>query len=87
MNVKIFYAPFLSVGGGNLKDVSVNIIDGIKFSQKNSMSFWNSWHEIWLYSNTWRLRSCNSEENKFRITPHSESFQSVVWHCLVSHLN
>ncbi len=25
------------------------------------------------------------EVNKRLITPHSESFQAIIWHCLVSH--
>jgi D-sedoheptulose 7-phosphate isomerase len=25
------------------------------------------------------------EVNDKRVTPHSEAFQAVVWHCLVSH--
>ena len=26
-----------------------------------------------------------STEDSTRITPHSEEFQTVIWHCLVSH--
>ena len=77
----------LSVGGGNLKkNVSVNIINGIKFSKKNSMKVFGI---VGMKSGyTARHGDCVvviPEESKFRITPHSESFQSVVWHCLVSH--
>ena len=28
---------------------------------------------------------CIPEVNKNRVTPISESFQAIVWHCLVSH--
>ena len=77
----------LSVGGGNKeKNVSVNIIKAIKLAKKKEAKIfgivgkdtgetYTKGDKIILIPNV----------NNERITPHSEAFQSVVWHCLVSH--
>jgi D-sedoheptulose 7-phosphate isomerase len=76
----------LSVGGGNLKHkVSVNLINSIKLAKKkyattfavvgkkNGFTFKNADYVISI-----------PEVDKKLITPLSESFQSVVWHSIVS---
>lgn len=76
-----------SVGGGNIKkQVSINIVNAIKFAKlKKSKIF-----SIIGKKNGYAAKNSNvsilieSQDQKL-ITPISESFQSVVWHCLVSH--
>ncbi len=76
-----------SVGGGNIKKrVSINIVNAIKFAKlKKSKIF-----SIIGKKNGYAAKNSNvsilieSQDQKL-ITPISESFQSVVWHCLVSH--
>lgn len=77
----------LSVGGGNKeKNVSVNIVKALRLAKKKKAQVfgivgkdtgetYKQGDKIILIPNV----------NDNRITPHSESFQSVVWHCLVSH--
>jgi len=76
-----------SVGGGNKKEnVSVNLIRAIDFAikrktkvlgivgKKNGYTYLNGDTVIHIPST-----------DKSLITPLSESFQSIIWHCLVSH--
>jgi len=77
----------LSVGGGNQeKNVSVNIIEAIKFAKTKNCKIFG----IVGIDNGYTAKNGDNViiipvVNKDRITPHSESFQSVIWHCLVSH--
>ena len=77
----------LSVGGGSLKrKVSINLINAIKYAKKkNSLilsivgkkdgyAALNSKHSIII-----------SPKNKKLLTPISESYQSIIWHLIVSH--
>ena len=77
----------MSVGGGNLKKkVSVNLVNAIKYAKiKKSKVF-----GIVGKNNGYTRSHANvsvlvPNVNDKLITPHSEAFQSVVWHCLVSH--
>lgn len=76
-----------SVGGGNEeKNVSVNIIEAIKFArERNSLV-------VGVVGKGDGYTAKNADRvvviptvNAERVTPHSEAFQAVVWHCFVSH--
>ena len=77
----------LSVGGGDEnKNVSVNLIDAIKEA--------NEMHGTVLgivgKKDGYTAKHADvvlvvPELAPKRITPHSEAFQAVVWHCIVSH--
>jgi D-sedoheptulose 7-phosphate isomerase len=77
----------LSVGGGDAdRQVSVGLIKAIDFAHKM---------EACVLSIVGKPDGYAAEKsdlaivvppvNKDRITPHSEAFQAVVWHCIVSH--
>ena len=79
----------LSVGGGNKeKEVSVGLIKAIDYA-KSKQGF--------VLGIVGRKDGYTALEGNAvvvvpavepsRITPHSESFQAVVWHCIVSHPN
>ena len=77
----------LSVGGGDEdRNVSVGLIKAIKYAKRVESVV------ISIVGRADGYAGKNSEtaivvpavEPK-RITPHSEAFQAVVWHCLVSH--
>lgn len=76
-----------SVGGGNLqKKVSVNLVKCIQYAIKKKAKILS----IVGKNNGFAFKHSNISllikisENKL-ITPISESYQSVIWHCLVSH--
>ena len=76
----------LSVGGGNKeKNVSANIIFAIDEGLKRGMKILGivGKEDGYTYQNG-NLIIHVPNVSKERITPHSESFQSVIWHCLVS---
>ncbi|MAI02492.1 MAG: sugar isomerase [Rickettsiales bacterium] len=76
-----------SVGGGNLKkNVSINLINAIKEAKKNNMKIFSVVGKPDGYA------AKNSDvcivipvSDPALITPLSEAFQAVVWHCIVSH--
>ena len=77
----------LSVGGGDkAKNVSVGLIKAIDFAiAKNGMV-------VGIVGKKDGYTALNGNHvlvvpplTPSRITPHSESFQAVVWHCIVSH--
>lgn len=76
----------LSVGGGNKeKNVSVSIINAIELAKKVGSKVFG----IVGKSNGYTFKHSDlciqvPEVNEDRITPHSEEFQTVIWHCLVS---
>ena len=77
----------MSVGGGNLKKkVSVNLINAIKYAKKNKSKIFGIVGKKDGYT---RINANVSilipNVNNKLITPHTEAFQAVVWHCLVSH--
>ena len=77
----------LSVGGGNEeKNVSVNLINAIKYAnQKTAQVFGIVGKSDGYAANYGDIVVVVPVACDERITPHSEAFQSVVWHCLVSH--
>ncbi|HKB63286.1 MAG TPA: SIS domain-containing protein [Burkholderiales bacterium] len=76
-----------SVGGGNLeKNVSANIVAGLKEAKQRGMKVFGVVGRDGGY--TKRVGDCVivvPTVEVSRVTPHTEAFQAVVWHCLVSH--
>ena len=76
-----------SVGGGNLeKNVSPNIVQGLKLAKERGMKIFGVVGRDGGY--TKQVGDCvivvpTVDAN--RVTPHAEAFQGVVLHCLVSH--
>lgn len=76
-----------SVGGGNIKKkVSVNLVEAIKFAKKQKSKVFGlvGRSDGFLYKNG-DVSIYTPLDNQKLITPISESFQTVIWHCLVSH--
>ena len=77
----------MSVGGGNKKKkVSENLIEAIKLAKTKKTKIFG----IVGYDGGYTKRNANvcikvPKIDKNLITPYTESFQAVVWHCLVSH--
>ena len=77
----------LSVGGGNLeKNISPNLVEAIKLAKSKNSKIIGIVGRDGGYTGLMAdaaliIPTVNNET----ITPHSESFQSVVWHLLVSH--
>jgi D-sedoheptulose 7-phosphate isomerase len=79
----------LSVGGGSMENnVSTNLIEAIKLAKHVGSKV------IGIVGRDGGYTAKNSEiclviptVNLEKITPHSESFQTVIWHLLVSHPN
>jgi D-sedoheptulose 7-phosphate isomerase len=77
----------LSVGGGSKEDnVSTNLIEGIDLAKEIGAKV------IGIVGRDGGYTAKNSDVclviptvNPEKVTPHSESFQSVIWHLLVSH--
>jgi len=87
-NLKKIDALFImSVGGGNLKKkVSVNLVNAIKYAKRKKSKVFG----IVGKNNGYTRSHANvsvlvPNVNDKLITPHSEAFQAVIWHCLVSH--
>lgn len=76
-----------SVGGGSKsKKVSVNLIQAIDYAKKKKIKIFG----VIGKKNGYAKKKGNNiivvpEINKKLITPFSEAFQAVIWHCLVSH--
>src|SRR5258708_31998815 len=76
-----------SVGGGNLeKNVSANIVAGPQGAEQRGVKGVGG---VWRDGgDTRRGGDCVivvPTVEVSRVTPHTEAFQAVVWHCLVSH--
>lgn len=75
-----------SVGGGNLeKNVSPNIVQGLKFAKERGLKIFGVVGRDGGY--TKQVGDCViviPTVDASRVTPHAEAFQGVVWHCLVS---
>ena len=77
----------LSVGGGNLeKKVSLNICNAISYAKKNKAKV------LAIVGREDGFAFQNADVcimipvvNPNHITPHSEAFQAIIWHLLVSH--
>jgi D-sedoheptulose 7-phosphate isomerase len=76
-----------SVGGGNLeKNVSPNIVEGLKLAKERGLKIFGVVGRDGGY--TKQVGDCVivvPTVDTGRVTPHAEAFQGVVWHCLVSH--
>jgi len=76
-----------SVGGGNLeKNVSPNIVEGLKLAKERGLKIFGVVGRDGGY--TKEVGDCVvivPTVDSSRVTPHAEAFQGVVWHCLVSH--
>jgi|KBSMisStandDraft_5_1062788.scaffolds.fasta_scaffold292774_1 D-sedoheptulose 7-phosphate isomerase len=76
-----------SVGGGNAeKNVSVNIVAGLKEAKQRGLKVFGVVGRDGGY--TKQVGDCVvvvPTVEASRVTPHTEAFQAVVWHCLVSH--
>jgi len=76
-----------SVGGGNIeKNVSVNLVNAIKYGKQTGSSVIGIVGKDGGYTATVAdacviIPTVNPET----ITPHSESFQATIWHLLVTH--
>ena len=77
----------LSVGGGDLaKNVSPNIVAGLKEAKQRGLKIFGVVGRDGGY--TKQVGDCVivvPVAEASRVTPHTEAFQAVVWHCLVSH--
>ncbi len=76
-----------SVGGGDLaKNVSPNIVAGLKEAKQRGLKIFGVVGRDGGY--TRQVGDCVvvvPTVDAARVTPHTEAFQAVVWHCLVSH--
>ena len=76
-----------SVGGGNLeKNVSPNIVAALKEAKVRGLKVFGVVGRDGGY--TKQVGDCVivvPTIEASRVTPHTEAFQAVVWHCLVSH--
>ena len=76
-----------SVGGGNAeKNVSANIVAGLKEAKQRGLKIFGVVGRDGGY--TKQVGDCVVVVpivEPSRVTPHTEAFQAVVWHCLVSH--
>ena len=76
-----------SVGGGNAeKNVSANIVSGLKEAKQRGMKVFGVVGRDGGY--TKQVGDCVvvvPTVEASRVTQHTEAFQAVVWHCLVSH--
>jgi D-sedoheptulose 7-phosphate isomerase len=76
-----------SVGGGNLeKNVSPNIVAALKEAKERGMKIFGVVGRDGGYTkkvgdNVILVPTVDAS----RVTPHTEAFHAVVWHCLVSH--
>ena len=76
-----------SVGGGNLeKNISPNLVEALKHAKKVGSKV------IGVVGRDGGFTAQNSDAcvivptvNPDNVTPHSEAFQAVIWHLLVSH--
>jgi D-sedoheptulose 7-phosphate isomerase len=77
----------LSVGGGNVeKNVSVNLVRALEEAKRRGLKIYGIVGRDGGYTKTIGdevlvVPTVATE----RVTPHAESFQAVVWHCLVCH--
>ncbi len=76
-----------SVGGGNKKkNISTNLISAIDYAKnKKSKIFGIIGREDGYTNIKGNVVIVVPEVDKKLITPQTESFQAVIWHCLVSH--
>ena len=78
---------YFSVGGGNLekKKVSMNIVKAIELAnKKNSKVFGVVGRDGGLLKKKGDFVVVVPTVDKNLVTPFTEGFQAVIWHCLVS---
>ena len=77
----------LSVGGGDLeKKISVNLCRAIDFAKlKNTKILGITGRKNGYAATQADICLVIPEVNPLNITPHSEAFQAIIWHLLVSH--
>ena len=75
-----------SVGGGNVeKNVSVNLVKALDYAKKTNTEILGIVGRDGGYlKKIGQVVLVVPQVNNQHITPHSESFQAVLWHCLVS---
>jgi D-sedoheptulose 7-phosphate isomerase len=77
----------LSVGGGNIKKkISINLVEAVKFAKRKNSKILGivGKKDGYTYNNAdIAIHIPNSVANL--VTPISESYQAIIWHCLVSH--
>lgn len=76
-----------SVGGGNAeKKVSTNIVAGLKEAKERGLKVFGVVGRDGGYTKqVGDAVVVIPTVDATRVTPHTEAFQAVVWHCLVSH--
>jgi len=76
-----------SVGGGNLeKNISANIVAGLKEAKTRGLKVFGVVGRDGGYTKqVGDVVVVVPTADPSRITPHTEAFHAVVWHCLVSH--
>ena len=76
-----------SVGGGNLeKNVSPNLVAAVKLAKERGIKVLGVVGRDGGYTKeAGDLVIVVPTADAQRVTPHTEAFQAVVWHCLVSH--
>ena len=76
----------LSVGGGDKdRNISANLVSAIDLAKERGAKVLGIVGRSEGYTARHGLAVVIPIVNEAHITPHSESFQAVVWHCLVSH--
>ena len=78
-----------SVGGGNMeKNVSANIVHALKVAKTRGLTVMGVVGRDGGYTKqVGDSVVVVPTVDESRVTPHTEAFQAVVWHCLVSHPN
>jgi D-sedoheptulose 7-phosphate isomerase len=76
-----------SVGGGNLeKNVSTNLVRAIQYGQELGAGIFGVvGRDDGFAAKASKLVAVVPMANPAHVTPHSEAFQAVFWHLLVSH--
>ena len=76
-----------SVGGGNLeRNVSPNLVEALKEAKARNLRVFGVVGRDGGYTRqVGDVVVVVPTAAESRVTPHSEAFQAVVWHCLVSH--
>ena len=76
-----------SVGGGDReRNVSPNLVSAIDLARERGMKVFGIVGKDTGYTaKEADIAVVSPQADPGRVTPHSEAFQAVVWHCLVSH--
>jgi len=77
----------LSVGGGNLeKNISPNLVAALQLAKKRGAAILGIVGRDGGYTaKVADVTICIPTVNPASVTPHSEAFQAIVWHLLVTH--